>query len=236
MELEDYNYEKNSNTITQEERLAFVDRFKRACRARGMTLQQVQNMLGKSNAYFRNMGYISPKIAVEVKKVIPDLNIEYINKGVGQMFVSQAEVDAEEQKETKKANTIPLLPISARGGTLTGFSEGLNVDDCELITSPIAGAELAITINDDTMAPEYPLGCEALVKKVNEQAFIEWGKAYVIDTCNGIIMKKIYPVKDDKDKVSKVLCRSVNKDYPDFMVNFTDTYGFYKVLMQMSVK
>ena len=32
MEIEDYNYEKNSNTISKEERDAFIDRFKRACR------------------------------------------------------------------------------------------------------------------------------------------------------------------------------------------------------------
>ena len=31
MEIEDYNYEKNSNTISKEERDAFIDRFKRAC-------------------------------------------------------------------------------------------------------------------------------------------------------------------------------------------------------------
>ena len=58
MKIEDYNYEKNSNTISKEERDAFIDRFKRACRAKGMTVQQLQNMLGKTNAYFRNMGYI----------------------------------------------------------------------------------------------------------------------------------------------------------------------------------
>jgi len=44
MEIEDYNYEKNSNTISKEERDAFIDRFKRACRAKGMTVQQLQNI------------------------------------------------------------------------------------------------------------------------------------------------------------------------------------------------
>ena len=34
MEIEDYNYETNSNTISKEERDAFIDRFKRACRAK----------------------------------------------------------------------------------------------------------------------------------------------------------------------------------------------------------
>ena len=132
MEIENYNYEKNSNTISKEERDAFIDRFKRACRAKGMTVQQLQNMLGKTNAYFRNMGYISPKMAIEVKKHIPDLNIEYINKGEGKMFLDV--VTKQEAKEVK-ASAVPLLPISACGGTLTGFSEGVNIYECEMTTA-----------------------------------------------------------------------------------------------------
>lgn len=230
MEIEDYNYEKNSNTISKEERDAFIDRFKRACRAKGMTVQQLQNMLGKTNAYFRNMGYISPKMAIEVKKLIPDLNIEYINKGEGKMFL---DVLAKQEAKEVKASAIPLLPISARGGTLTGFSEGVNIYECEMITTPIVGAELAITVTGDSMEPEYPSGCVVFVKKVNEKAFIEWGKTFVIDTCNGVVIKKVFPVEGDD---SKVICRSVNKAYPDYSISLADTYGFYKVLMQMSLK
>ena len=64
MEIEDYNYEKNSNTISKEERDAFIDRFKRACRAKGMTVQQLhhtwQDILGlplHQNWIFREMLY-----------------------------------------------------------------------------------------------------------------------------------------------------------------------------------
>ncbi len=230
MELETYNYEKNSNTITKEERMAFIDRFKKACRAKGLTLQQLQTSLGKTNAYFRNMGYVSPKMAIEVKKLIPDLNIEYINNGVGQMFISPAEVKAEQEK---KRTEIPLLPISARGGTLTGFSEGVNLYECEMISTPIKGAELAITVTGDSMEPEYPSGCIVFIKKVNEKAFIEWGKTYVLDTCNGVVIKKLFPVDGDENKIT---CRSVNSAYPDYTISLIDTYGFYKVLMQMSLK
>ena len=45
MEIEDYNYEKNSNTISKEERDAFIGRFKRACRAKGMTVQQFRTFV-----------------------------------------------------------------------------------------------------------------------------------------------------------------------------------------------
>lgn len=65
--------------------------------------------------------------------------------------------------------------------------------DCERVISPIKGADFAITVAGDSMAPEYPEGAKILIKKINEEAFIEWGKVYVLDTCNGTVVKKLMP-------------------------------------------
>lgn len=226
-----YNHEKNSNTISKKEKLAFIERLKMACRAKGTTVQQVQTMLGKTNAYFRNMGYVNAEMGEKLKKIIPDLNLDFINNGEGQMFLTPEQVKKE--KKVTDSISVPLIPISARGGTLTGFSEGVSTYECELITTPVAGAELAITVTGNSMEPEYPSGCVVFIKKINEKAFIEWGKTYVLDTCNGVVIKKLFPYEGDD---SKVMCRSVNKDYPDFFVNLSDVYGMYKVLLQMSLK
>lgn len=222
---------KNSNTMPKKEKLAFVERFRKACKERGYTLQQIQNMLGMSNSYFRNMGYIRPELVPEIKKFIPDLNIDFINAGAGQMFISAEQVQKEEA--AAKGLTIPLLPINARGGTLTGFSESINTHECEMITTPIKDADLAITITGDSMEPEYPSGCVVFIKRINEKAFIEWGKTYILDTCNGVVIKKLFPQNED---ATKFICRSNNNAYPDFEVRYTDVYGIYKVLLQMSLK
>lgn len=87
---------KNSNTITQEERDAFMERFKKACKMKGMTVAYLQKELGKANAYFRNMGYITPVMARQLKQYIPDLNVEYMNTGKGEPFVTH------EEKRTRK--------------------------------------------------------------------------------------------------------------------------------------
>lgn len=231
MENETYGKTKNSNTIPKKEKLAFIERFKKACKERGYTLQQLQTMLGMSNGYFRNMGYIKSDLAPEIKKLIPDLNVEFINAGTGQMFLTEEQVKKDEKAQ--KGIVVPLLPINARGGTLTGFSEGVNTSECEMITTPIDGAELAITVTGDSMEPEYPSGCVVLIKKINEKAFIEWGKTYILDTCNGVVIKKLFPKSDD---ATKFICRSNNAAYPDFDVRYTDVYGIYKVLLQMSLK
>ncbi len=220
------NPNRNSSTTTPEERSAFLQRFKRACKLKGITLQQLQIRINKGHGYFNHMGRIPDSVIKDVKKIIPDLNIEYINNGIGEMFIPILD-------EAVKEKQVPLIPINARAGTLTGFSEGISDYECERIFSPVEGAELAITVNGDSMEPEYPAGCVVFVKKINEKAFIEWGKTYLLDTCNGVLIKKLFP--QDKDNL-KFICRSVNPNYPDFDVRFADVYGIYKVLLQMSMK
>lgn len=132
------------------------------------------------------------------------------------------------------SNLVPLLPISAQGGSLNDFVLSVKNTNCERINSPIDGADFAMPVAGDSMAPEYPSGSQLLIKKINEHAFIEWGKVYVLDTCNGSIIKEIHQSNNDDE----VLCVSINKDpkYKSFSVKLNDIYGMYKVLLCMSIK
>ena len=132
------------------------------------------------------------------------------------------------------ANLVPLLPIAAQGGSLDDFIVSVKGSDCEFVISPIKGAEFAIPVCGDSMAPEYPNGSQILIKKINESAFVEWGKVYVLDTCNGTVIKILVP----SDKEGCVRCISINKNpiYAPFDVDWSDVYGVYRVLMCMSVK
>lgn len=128
--------------------------------------------------------------------------------------------------------TIPLLPLSAQGGTLNDFVVSVKDSDCEKIISPIKGADYAMSVSGDSMAPEYPSGSQILIKRINEKAFIDWGRVYVLDTCNGTVIKRLFP----SEKTNVVVCKSINPEYPPFEVSFEDVYGVYRVLMCMSVK
>lgn len=230
MEIKDKKKEFNSSTITDEQRNEFMYRFKKACRQRGMSVGYLQGKIGKANAYFRNMGFISHKMSAEVRKYIPDLNIEYINTGVGEMFLTQKQMDEEPVAD---GYSVPLVPLNAMGGTLSGFAESVKIEDCEIIISPVKEAKIVITVSGDSMSPEFPSGCIVFLKKVDENTFIEWGKTYVLDTCNGVVIKKLFPAPEDE---GRIICRSVNPEYPDYMIKKSDVYGFYKVLLQMSLK
>ncbi|WP_264846568.1 LexA family transcriptional regulator [Capnocytophaga catalasegens] len=140
--------------------------------------------------------------------------------------------DISEYEEPENGKYIPLLPLSAVGGSLYGFSGSINNYDCEKIISPINNGELAITITGDSMHPEYPNGSQVIIKKINERAFIDWGNVFVLDTCNGVIIKKVLP----SENTNKIKCESINAKYPSFEVNLSDIYGFYKVLLCLSRK
>ena len=129
-----------------------------------------------------------------------------------------------------------LLPMSAMGGTLTGFAApGAMLQNCEAIISPIEDVDFAITVYGDSMAPEYPSGSRILIKKINPNIFIDWGKTYVLDTANGVIVKELH---ECKGKEGYVKCHSVNPDpkFSDFDVPLSEVYGVYRVLMCMSAK
>lgn len=125
-----------------------------------------------------------------------------------------------------------LLPISAQGGSLSNFAESVSAEQCERIVSPIKDVSFAMSVTGDSMEPEYPSGSKILIKKINERAFIEWGRCYVLDTCNGTVVKKLMP-SDDPEKLK---CVSTNTEYPPFEVYLTDVFGVYRVLMMLSEK
>lgn len=154
-------------------------------------------------------------------------NIDWLLTGEGEMLK-----DASEQAARPEGYTTKLLPTMARGGTLGDFSAAVHEYECEDIVTPIKGVDFAITVTGDSMAPEYPSGAKILIKRINEKAFIDWGRVYVLDTVNGTVVKKIMPGKSEKS----VRCVSVNPDYPDFEVNFSDMLGMYRVLMMLVEK
>lgn len=159
-------------------------------------------------------------------------NDEWLISGTGNMLASDDEEPFE--RIGSDAKLLPLLPISAMGGTLNDFVVSVKEQDCEKIVSPIKDVDFAITVSGDSMAPEYPSGSICLIKKINEKAFIDWGKVYVLDTCNGVLIKILTPSK----KEGCVRCLSINPDpiYAPFDIEACDIYGIYRVKLCMSAK
>ena len=195
------------------------------------------NSIGRSPAYVTNIvESIGRSSRERIVIQYPELNMEWLLNGSGEMLNVQNDVDdlpfSNSEKEQDDAIFIPLLPISAQAGRLTDFSSAVEEWDCEKIISPVKYADLAISIAGESMAPEYTSGTKVLVRKINDKAFIDWGKTYVLDTCNGTVIKNIYP----SENPNNVKCVSVNPNYPTFDISKDDIYGWYLVLMSLSMK
>lgn len=129
-------------------------------------------------------------------------------------------------------DTLPILPIGARAGTIQDWADAIHDYDCERIVSPIRGASLAAQVTGDSMSPEYPSGSQIIVKKIDEAAFVQWGEVYLLDTDNGPILKQVR--QTERDDV--VECVSLNPAYQPFRVACKYIRGWYRVLMCLALK
>jgi phage repressor protein C with HTH and peptisase S24 domain len=203
--------------------------------------QKFEISIGMSNGWANKVGdSIRENTLQKIKEVYPELNIAWLKSGVGEMLNtgdSEGTLETPGDNETSEeitAKLVPLLPIAAQGGSLNDFVVSVKESDCEKVVSPIRGADFAMPISGDSMAPEYPNGSQIFIKRINERAFIEWGKVYVLDTCNGVVVKILVP----SQKEGYVRCVSINTDpiFAPFEIAWEDINGVYRVLLCMSVK
>jgi phage repressor protein C with HTH and peptisase S24 domain len=198
----------------------------------------------KSNTEFAEKLGISPQNlnnwfkretfdAEVIKSKLPKINSEWLLTGFGNMLNLDGPT-SEIINDHISANMVSLIPVSVQAGRLNDFVQSEAFKDCQLIASPIKDVDFAITVAGDSMEPDYPSGSILLIKRINEQAFIDWGKTYVIDTCNGVIVKEIHKGKKD----GEVECYSINPNpkYATYSISLSDVFGIYKVVMCMTLK
>lgn len=203
----------------------------------GVGQGKFEKSCGLANAYVSNIRKsISPEKLQQIAQHYPELNTGWLMTGEGEMlrYDSDRRKIQDYSENRRVAKLVPLIPIAAQGGNLNDFVVSVKESDCEKVVSPISNADLAITVFGDSMAPEYPNGAQIFITKINAAAFIEWGKVYVLDTCNGTVIKILVP----SERSEYVKCLSINPDpkYAPFEVALADIYGIYKVIMCMSLK
>ena len=181
---------------------------------------------------------ISHSVEDKILSCFTEIDRVWLLTGEGSMLKSSTaqkdDVKAVKPENDDEIKYVRLLPLYAQGGSLNDFTVSVKDSDCEKVLSPVKGADFAIQVQGDSMAPEYPSGSMILIKKINESAFIEWGKVYVLDTENGSAVKKVVP----SDTEGFIRCVSINHDpsYAPFDVPLSSVYGIYRVLMCMSMK
>lgn len=114
----------------------------------------------------------------------------------------------------------PRIPIDAAAGALSFAIDSISVRDCEMLPliPRFPKYDFTIIAKGDSMTPEISSGDELACRFIDQSGFIQWGRPHVLDTAQGVVVKRIFEQDD------KVICRSANRDYPDFTVPKEDIY------------
>lgn len=196
----------------------------------GLTMQDMGDKLGVSQQAVS--GAIRRGIGVNTAKRWSEVfgfSVEFLTTGIGQLMTDGGTTVLQQE-----VNTVPLLPIFAQAGSLSGWSEGVEEVKCERVISPVKDIDMAVHIYGESMYPDIPNGSVVYVRRINPRAFVEWGRPYILDTVNGPLLKYLTPGADEEH----IRCVSANHDpmYAPFEVSKEDILGIYRVVMCMSMK
>lgn len=180
---------------------------------------------------------ISPTLCERMTGALPRLSKVWLITGQGPMWLeadehapsAPAECSEPSAKyEDESEYMVPLVNISAMAGPIKAYYEGgEDVSKCRKIRSPQKNVDLAVPISGDSMEPVFHDGSIAFLKRINEAAFIPWGHPLVMDTENGVFIKRVMP--DDADD-GYIWAESYNPRYPRMHVPTASIYGMYRIV------
>ena len=155
---------------------------------------------------------------VNILTAAEDLNEQWLLTGEGEMLKRPDTTTTAGQKQS-----LPLIPVNAMAGALTGQADPIMLYDCEQYIIPIFhGAEFLIRVQGDSMMPKYMPGDLVACKRVPmEHIWFQWGKDYVIDTIQGALIKRI----EQSDKDGCLLIVSENDKYKPFTLPADEING-----------
>ncbi len=140
--------------------------------------------------------------------------------------------DNKTQKETRKnvsVKEVLHIPYSAQAGSLSGYSDDsssgnyLHYPKIEFLGS----YDFTIDIQGDSMLPAYQDGDTIACKRINQIDDLNINKVYVLDTAQGILIKKVERSANTEESIT---CISMNENYKPFEVALSEVYGFSEVI------
>lgn len=162
-------------------------------------------------------------VTADVIKLIlstfPDVSAEWLLRGENAKAIEQ-------NCEGDSIKTLPRIPYNAAAGSLTDAVEGVTEYQCERL--PVVAAfpkyDFTMRVSGRSMEPYYYAGDEVACLRINEARFLQWGRVHVLDTTQGIVIKRIYENGDC------IRCASFNPEYPDFNVPKADIRSYNLVV------
>lgn len=162
-----------------------------------------------------------------------DVDANYLLSGKGSMLISYhhnnskvSDYSFDDQPKCKKG--IPLIPVSAMAGALSGNDMQVMDYECDRYIIPsMSGADFLIPVKGDSMQPTYNSGDLVACKRLKrDSVFFQWNKAYVLDTDQGALIKRVQPGHDEEH----IKIVSDNSDYAPFELETEHIYAIALVV------
>lgn len=156
------------------------------------------------------------------------VNANWLLTGRGPMLLPQDDTKegtvqpAYRSPIAEESDGIPLIPIEAMAGALTTEQTVLNYECERYVVPAFKGADFLIRITGDSMTPTYRSGDLVACQRFPlSDVFFQWNKAYVLDTKQGPLIKRIKPGSDN----DHILIVSDNPDYEPFELSRSQFNG-----------
>ena len=181
----------------------------------GISKRAFYDKIGVSRGTLESKTGATEDVVAKFIAAYPGVNINWLITGNGQMSnTSQGEDlyrvnNSASSKNTPIAEGIPIIPFSAMAGYLSG-EMSINEDECERLYVPGLKADFVIKISGNSMEPLYFNGDYVACEKASlSDVFFQWGKVYVVDTKEGVAIKRI----GRGSEKGEILLISENKAY-----------------------
>ena len=191
----------------------------------GLSVRRFEQLCGMSNGYVKRIkSSLGADIENNILQTFPDVSRIWLLTGEGSMLVSDTDSPSEHAGE---APSRPRIPVGASAGFLSGIATGVSIDDCELIPliPGIPDYACTIIVHGDSMTPKYESGDELALVPLRDRDSIQWGHTYVLDTEDGVLVKRLYDHNADA-----VRCVSYNTEYPDSYVDKSSINSIWRIV------
>lgn len=169
---------------------------------------------------------VSDVFIARIIAAYPELNIEWLITGEGNMLKHCGYDIIHEKSVSYKNETRPRIPMDAAAGSLTLSADGIILSDCEQIPviETLPKYDFTIFARGDSMETEFHSGDELACLFIKQSSFIQWGRIHILDTAQGIIAKSIFEAGD------YILCKSYNESYKEFNIHKSELFNIALVV------
>lgn len=210
--------------------MSAIERLRTFIEYKGVSKYSFYKAIGVANGYLDKGSNIGSDKCEKICYTYPDLNLTWLITGKGDMLNTPPQ-PAPAHEETpvayKSKEGIPLIPIDAMAGALTENSQAVMEYECEHYVIPMfKGAEFLIPVKGDSMQPKYYSGDIVACKRLPLNTFFQWNRTYVIDSEQGVLIKRVKKGEDD----NHIILVSDNPEYDPFTLEKSGIYSLALVI------